>query len=165
MILGTAHVWANEHDAAITETQRAYRLNPNDAYVCLALGNKLDLAGCSKDGIDQLERALELNPQDPRVHMYMCFLVRAYINAGRYEDALTRARLAAQRRADYAQAHYMTAVALGHLGRSEEARAALDACERVQAGFVAKRAEWQPYPDPSANDHIRAGLSKAGLVE
>jgi len=165
MILGTAHIWANEHDAAVAETRRAYRLNPNDAYVCLALGNKLDLAGDPGEGIPQLERALELNPQDPRVHMYMCFLARAYVNAGRYEDALTWARRATQRRSGYAQAHYMAAVALGHLGRAEEARAALDECERAQSGFLARRTSWQPYPDPAANEHIRAGLRKVGLLK
>ncbi len=163
LVLGTAYLWDNQHEAAIAETEHAHRLNPNDAYVCLALGNKLDVTGRSREGIPQLERALALNPQDPHVHMYMCFLARAYVNARRYEEALSWARRAAQRHPGYAQAHYMMAVCLGHLGRREEARAAVEACERAQPGFVARRASWQPYRDTAANEHIREGLRKAGL--
>jgi hypothetical protein len=52
---------------------------------------------------------------------------------------------------------------LGHLGRRDEARAALDACERLHPGFANKRADWQPYPEPAKNKHLRNGLRKAGL--
>jgi len=43
------------------------------------------------------------------------------------------------RRPEYPHAHYVLAIALGHLGRREEARAAVEACEHLHAGFVKKR--------------------------
>ncbi len=46
--------------------------------------------------------------------------------------------------------------------RLEEARAALDRCERLQPGFVAQRADWRPYHDPAANEHLLEGLRMAG---
>jgi hypothetical protein len=57
----------------------------------------------------------------------------------------------------------MLAAALAHLGRSEEARAALDACERLQPGFAAKWIHWREYRDAADNDHVCDGLRRAGL--
>ena len=76
-----------------------------------------------------------------------------------------RSRKGIRANPDYPNAHYLLAVSLAHLGRCEAANAALDRCERMQPGFVASRAEWRPYQDAAANEHILDGLRKAGLSE
>ena len=164
VILAQAYLWRNEHELAVAETRRAAELNPYDAEIMHSLGNRFDLAG-DPDGISLMEQAQQLNPQDPQRHMHLCFLARAYLNARQYEKAVEVARNSALRRPDYPHAHYILAIALGHLGRHEEARAALHECERLHSGFVKKRDNWQPYPDPASNDHLRDGLRKAGLPE
>ena len=126
------------------------------------LVNKLDLAG-DPEGISMMEQAQTLNPQDPQRNMHLTFLARAYVNAGRYEDAESSARAAIQRRPDYPNAHYILAIALGHLGRADEAQSALQQCERLQPGFLAKRAGWHPYRDSVCNAHLHEGLNKAGF--
>jgi adenylate cyclase len=162
--LGTAYIWSNKHDLALAETKRAVELNPSDAVNLHALGNKIDLAG-DPSGISKMERAQDLNRQDPRRHMYLTFLARAYLNARQYEKAVETAQMAVQWRPSYPHAHYILAISLGHLDRVAEARVALDECERLHPGFIEGRSDWQPYTKREANEHLLDGLRKAGLSE
>jgi adenylate cyclase len=125
------------------------------------LGNKSDLAG-DPEGIPRMIRAQQLNPQDSQRHGHLSFLARAYVNAHQYERALESARLAIQRRPDYPHAHYILAIALGHLGEAQGAQEELEECERLHPGFLASRADWRPYTDEASNRHLREGLRKAG---
>jgi len=162
--LSTAYLWRNEHDLAIAEGRRAVELNPMSADARHALGNKLDLAG-EPEGISLMEQAQQLNPQDPQRNMQLTFLARAYLNTGQYERSVQCARNAIQRRPDYPNAHYILAIALGHLGSKANARAALDECERLHPGFARARSKWQPYLNAASNEHLHEGLRKAGLRE
>jgi tetratricopeptide (TPR) repeat protein len=162
--LGTAYIWSNKHDLALAETKRAVELNPSDAVNLHALGNKIDLAG-DPSGISKMEQAQDLNRQDPRRHMYLTFLARAYLNARQYEKAVETAQMAVHWRPSYPHAHYILAMALGHLDQVAEARAALDECERLHPGFVEGRTGWQPYTNREANEHLLDGLRKVGLSE
>ncbi|MGH6931721.1 MAG: adenylate/guanylate cyclase domain-containing protein, partial [Dongiaceae bacterium] len=163
-VLGTCYIWLNEHGLALAEARRAVELNPSDAQTLHSWGNKADLAG-DPEGLDAMVRAQKLNPQDPDRHSHLCFLARAYVNARRYEDAVTSARGAINLKPDYPHAYYVFAIALGHLDRTVEARAALAHCDALQPGFVVGRAGWRPYVAEPANVHLRDGLRKAGLPE
>ncbi len=58
--------------------------------------------------------------------------------------------------------------ALGHLDRPAEARAALDAAgigPDGSVGDITFSPFWQQYREPDANNHLLAGLGKAGLAE
>lgn len=155
--LSTAYLWRKEHELALAEGRRAVELNPLSSDARHGLGNKLDLAG-EPDGILMMEQAQTLNPQDPQRNMHLTFLARAYLNAERYEEAVRSARAAIERRPEYPNAHYVLAMALGHLGRVTEAQAALDQCEHLHPGFLDKRAGWQPYWDQARNAHLHEGL-------
>jgi TolB-like protein/Tfp pilus assembly protein PilF len=159
--LATAHLWRDEHALSLAEAHRAVELNPNDALALHALGNKSDLVG-DPQGIARMERAQQLNPHDPDRHSHLCFLARAHVNARRHAEAAAAAEAAIRRRPDYPHAHFILAIALGHLGRAAEAQRALAECERLQPGFVAARADWHPYTDEAANAHLREGLRQAG---
>ena len=76
--------------------------------------------------------------------------------------ATVASREAISIRANYLPAHYILAIALGHLGRQSEALEALGQCEREQPGFVEERTQWRPYRDQSKNEHILDGLRKTG---
>lgn len=136
------------------------RLNPNDAYALHALGNKSDFAG-DPAGIGHMERAQTLNPEDALRHTHLTFLARAYIAAGNPAAGLERARQALRRQPKSAPAHYIIALALAHLGRKQEAEAALAACEDLSAGFVTSRLEWRPYADAARNARLAEGLRLA----
>lgn len=162
-LLSTAYVWRDELDLAIAEGRRAVALNPNDADSRHALGNKLDLAG-DPDGIALMEQAQRLNPRDPQRHMHLSFLARAYLNARRYESSVETARRAIEWRPDYPHAHYILGLGLGHFGRPEEARVALNECEKLHPGFLETRVAWTPYLDDDSNRHLHEGRYKAGLT-
>ncbi len=163
--LSTGYIWADQYDLAIAEAERAVELDPNSVIARRALGNKLDLAGRSEEGIVQLEAAMRLSPQEPRNHVHMAFLARACVNARRYDDAIAWARRSIGQRPDYPHAHYILGIALGHLGRTVEARALIEACERLHPGFVKKRSGWLPYRNAADNAHLREGLRKAGVLD
>ena len=155
--LSTAYQWLNRHDDALDEIRIAVDLNPYDAVGLHQLGNKSDLAG-DPEGILHMEKAQKLNPLDVQVHMRLAFLARALVNIGAHEEAADRARKAIQRRPDFPNAHYILAIALGHLGRKREAKAALSKCDELHPGFVQSRENWQPYVDPVSNKRLHVGL-------
>ncbi len=162
--LGTVHIWAEETELGLAEALTALELNPNFAHAAMAAGNRLDLVGKTEEGIAQMERALVLNPRDPIRWRYMAYLSRAYISHGEYERAADWAHKAVMLRPDHPEPLYRYAITLGHLDRVEEARAALEQCNAADASYVAKRANWRPYPDQARSDHFLDGLKRHGLL-
>ena len=57
--------------------------------------------------------------------------------------------------------HLLLAVALGHLGRTEEAQAELQECESIEPGYAAKGGAF-PYARAVDTEHFFEGLRKAG---
>ena len=158
--MSTAYQWLNRYDDALAEARVAVKLNPYDAYALHALGNKSDLAG-DPDGIGFMEKAQKLNPEDAQRHTHLTFLARAYMSIGDYNAAIDRARQAIRRRPDYAAAHFVLGIALGRIGKLDEARASLETCNELSPGFVASRRDWRPYADDAKNEKLRDALHAA----
>jgi Flp pilus assembly protein TadD len=130
----------------------------------MALGNRLDLVGRTDEGIDKMERSLELNPRDPWRPNYMAYLARAYASKGDYETALVWIERAVNLRLDDADLQYRLAICLANLGKVDDARDALGECERLHPGQVSERSSWRPYSDDERNKRFFAGLKKHGLA-
>ncbi len=162
--LGTAYIWAERHDLAIVETELAIRLNPSNAHACMGLGNRLDLAGQTEEGIEKMEQSLQLNPRDPNRATYMGYLARAYINSGDNDKALAWARNMFQLHPNRPDAHYRLAICLANLDQVDEARKALAECEHLHPGFLSQRADWRPYSDDASNERFFAGAWKYDLI-
>ena len=157
-VLAIAHMWPSRYDAAVAQAERAVSLNPSNALALAALGTALDATGRHDDGIARLQEALRINPQDPRNHIFVNTIARAQLAAGHFAEAEAVARQAIIDRPDFPHAHYLLAAALASLDRPGEARAALDACERLQGGFVERRLNWAPYADAAINARLHAGV-------
>jgi adenylate cyclase len=162
-VLSTAYVWREELSLSLIELKQTLELNPYFARAHLALGNRMDLAGQSEEGIAGMKRALELNPRDPERHLYMSFLSRALAVQGEFDEAFIWAENAVGLRPDNPDMQYRFAVCLAHLDRVEDARAALDSCERLRPGFVTQRESWRPYNDDERNRRYFAGMKRHGL--
>jgi adenylate cyclase len=159
--LAQAYIWPDKRDLALAEARKALELNPNNAWALTVYGTLLDSTGDFAGGKQSIEKALELNPRDPRNHISLTLLARAYLNARDYETAIEWAQRALEHLPVHANANYVMAASLGHLGRLEESRIELAACEQAQPGFVEKRKTWEPYSDPIDNEHILEGVRKA----
>ena len=157
--------WARKHDLAITEAEIAVELNPSNAFARFHLGNVQDLAGEPEKGIANMKLGLQLNPQDPRIHLLFSLMARANLNARQYQEAVTWARKAIHRGPDHARAHTILAIGLAHLGQQVEARAALDECERIRSGFAERWVSLRQYRSPADNEHLFDGLRRAGPTE
>ena len=159
-VLSIAYMWPSRYDAAVAQAERAVALNPSNALALAALGTALDATGRHVDGIASLQQALQINPQDPRNHIFVNTIARAHLAAGHFAEAEAIARQAITDRPDFPHAHYLLAAALASLDRLDEARAALDACERLQEGFVARRLGWAPYAEAATNARLHAGVKR-----
>ena len=120
------------------------------------------MVGRPEEGINSLETAFTLNPQDPRNHIYFAHMARGHLGARRYDDAVTWAGKAIQWGESHPLSHLILAASLGHIGRLEEARAALHACERIRPGYTANSDNWHPYKNADDQEHFLVGLRKAG---
>src|SRR5437867_3703972 len=109
------------HDKAIQEYRRALALNPNldeaQDQLALVYGH----VGLFDEALQELEKAVAINPSNAlaRFRVGQIFLYQ-----GNYEQALTALRRI-PREANPALVGFHTAIALLHLGRSEEAAAML----------------------------------------
>ncbi len=165
LVYGIAAEWSGDHDLAVSEFETEVRLNPSSANGYGSLGHELTLVGRPEEGINCLEKAFSLNPQDPRNHFYFAFMARAHLSARHYDDAVTWARKAVQWGMGHPLTHLILAASLGHVGRAEDARAELDACERIRPGYTANSDNWFPYKYADDQDHFLDGLRKAGWEE
>ena len=162
--LATAHVWAGRDEMMLRETELAVELNPSNAGARMALGNRLDLVGRTTEGIAEMVASLRLDPRNPRRFVCMGFLARALLSIGDHEKALNWAYQAVRLRPDLPDPHFRLALCLGHLGRVEQARAALDDCERLSAGSLRRLGSWCPYANEGRSDVVLEGLRRHGLL-
>ncbi len=157
LVLGYANIWAGRHDLAAAELRRAVDLHSGNAFAHVALGEALDLSGGPLEALSHVQRGIDLNRRDPRVHTFVGALARVYLNAREYEQAVSAAYEALETRPDYPHANAYLISALGHLGRQDEARSAWDRCPKVLPGFATA------YKDPADVAHYFSGLGKAGM--
>lgn len=159
IMMAFAHRWAGETELTLAAARRAVEVNPNDASAEASLGNALDLIGQPGEARLHLERALRLNPRDPHAKFFHALMARTCLSDRDYEAAELWARKAIELDPMQARPRMFRASALGHLGRLEEARAALQAWQAVQPQFERTSLDWREYRDV---EHIVEGLRRAG---
>lgn len=112
------HTW-QEWDwvAAEREFQQAITLNASYADVRAAYSHYLTIVGRTAQGIEQIERAIALDPFNP---LHQTFLGVVLAAARRYEEAIAVARSVLQTVPDNAVAQTTIVESLRQLGRYEE---------------------------------------------
>lgn len=162
--LGAVYTWREDFARGLAETELALHLNPSEAGTRLALGNRLDLVGQSEAGIAHLEKGLQLNPLEPRSALYFGYLARALLATGHPERARDYALRGVTLRPNDAEMHLRLAACAANLGDQQGALRALQACEKIEKGFVARKRDWQPYQDKSRNEAVLEGLKRFALM-
>jgi adenylate cyclase len=162
--LGRVHTARGEHDMAIAACDRAIALNPNYAAAHFGRAHSLWHTGRAEEAIASHDEAMRLSPRDPLMWAFMASKAFALILLGRYDEALSWAQKAQGHPNTAIWAHFPEVSALGLLGRTEEARAALERLQRlkpdVSVAFVGQTLTFTRAAD---REHILSGLVKAGL--
>jgi adenylate cyclase len=161
--LSEAMLWSRgDYEGAVTEAERAREMSPNLAFAHATLGAALIFSGNRRDGLEVLQISLRLDPQAPglpgRLNLMACGL---YLS-GKYEAAVEVAQRVVRSNPDYPLAYRWLAAALGQLGRTAEAKEALEKAIAIgPASFemYIRRVRWHR---PEDHAHMLEGLRKAG---
>jgi adenylate cyclase len=166
MVLGRLLLVDGKYDASIGACDTAIALNPNDANAHYGEGLTLCFTGRPEAAIPQIDQALRLNPHDPGAWTFLWLKSHALTLLHRYDEALIWAKKAVQRPNATIWAFTGEAVALAHLGRIDEARAALNQALAIKpdlsSDFFRSVILWK---DSAHLEHYTDGLHKAGLLE
>ena len=164
--LAIHELFSGRHDDAMRRLRRAIELNPNSSFahgyvgVVQAFGGEHDLA------IETVQEAIRLSPRDLLMVIWRVVEGWAHLGAERFDQAAESARLAIGWNAAFADAHAILASALGHAGRLDEARIALDECARHFPGLTLRDQRLKrPFRRAADQERFLDGLRKAGLAE
>lgn len=158
--LGYACNLSGQQQRAIDLLERAIEMNPSSALAYWGLGASLSLAGRPDEALPLLEKAMRLSPRDPLMAEFLFSTAAAHFTAGRYERALDYARRSLAERDHQPGAYRVLAAANGLLGRTEEAREALEKLQRLVPDLSVDYL--RAFLPENVADHYIAGLRKAG---
>lgn len=148
--------------AVIDSCERVLDLDPNNAYLVGTAGFWLVLGGEYERGLATMRHAIRLNPYYPGWFHHAFFL--DYYHRGEYALALTEAQRFNM--PDFFWDALDRSIALSALGRTREARQALDEVLRLQPDFARHPRRYLRVfvPMDDLLEQMLADLSKAGLA-
>jgi adenylate cyclase len=153
-------------ESALAEANRAVEITPNLAPAHLALAMALIFSGQPKEGLTSIQRCLRLDPRGPGVAGYLLMMTIAHYLYHDYDAAVEVARRTALLYPDYPNIYRWLAAALGQLGRTDEARGALEKAIAISpASFDMYVRKHVPWHRPEDHAHMLEGLRKAGVPE
>ena len=164
--LARVHTVRAEHGNAIQHCDRAISLNPSYSPAHFGRAHSLWMSGHAEEALVSNAEAMRLSPNDPVMWAYMASRSIALTLLERFDEALEWAWRSEQQPTAGLYSSVAEMVALGHLGRLEEAAEALRRARQKKPGlsldFVLTTL---PITDPEYRERFVAGLRKAGLRE
>jgi adenylate cyclase len=161
--LSWALVFRGDLAGALNEAERALALAPNLAWAHATKGAVLSFLGRPREGLAAIETALRLDPRNPWRGGQLLNIAFANYSCRDYEAAIEAARRATSSYPDWPIPYRWLAAALGQLGRTAEAKAALEkAIAIAPASFHRHVRNGLPFFRPEDHAHLLDGLSKAG---
>jgi adenylate cyclase len=164
--LGWALQARGDLDGALAEIERSLRTSPNLAIAHGLRGATLIFSGRPKEGLAALETCIRLDPRHPFLAVRLLNIACGLYFCREYEAVLEASRRLLRSYPDFPMIYRWLAAALGQLGRTTEAKEALDkAISLAPAAFgmyVRKRVPWFR---PEDHAHLIEGLRKAGWEE
>jgi Tfp pilus assembly protein PilF len=162
--------FTNRIDRAIAECERAVELDRNLAFAHAIVGmHKLHLDR-GEETEAHVQKALRLSPREPQAFTWLAVGGYAKDYLGRYEEAVAWQRRSIEANGNFPTAHFHLAIALAHLGRLEEARAAARVGLTLNPHFtIAGHRAGNIFSDSPAHlawrERQYEGLRKAGVPE
>jgi len=150
-------------ESEIEMADRAVALNPNSFAAWNSRGQVYRIAGRPEEAIHSFERAIRMSPVDPLLHRSFAGLGRAFIELGRFDEAVVAGKKAQRQNPSYPPAYRCLASAFAHLGRDTEAREAAARVLETDPAFTIS--SWSARSRQSNAKLSIEGLRKAGLPE
>jgi TolB-like protein len=155
-----------EVERALMLIDRALELDVNLAVAWQRNGWVRGYAGDHEEAIRSLERAMRLNPLDPRVFLTQSAMAFAHFIAGRDREASDWAAMAARVKPNWMPALRVALAANAMLGRTAEARDVLQAYQRVDPDVnIRKICEHYPFQREQDKQRLMEALRRAGVRE
>ena len=148
---------------APSQAEIALAMSPNLALAYGTLGETLIFSGRSKEGLAAVQTSIRLDPHDPKLANRLNNLALGFYFSRDYEAAVEAAKRAIRVNPDFLLAYRWLAAALGQLGRTAEAKEALQKAIAIAPAtfdmYVRQRVPWHR---PEDYAHMLDGLRKAG---
>jgi adenylate cyclase len=161
--LGQTLFMFGDHKGALAETERALAMSPNLTVAHESLGIALIYSGRAEEGLTALQRYLRLDPRDPTLALGLLQIAIGHYFCREYETALEAVERVIRSYPDFPLSYRWLAATLGQLGRTDEAKSALQEAVAVAPTsfdfYVRGRAPWFRSEDHA---HMLDGLRKAG---
>jgi adenylate cyclase len=139
---------------------------PFDVEVLLFCGWGYVWMGDPLPAIDHFNAFQKLGRLSPYREVALGGAANAHVQAGRYEEAIELAQQAIRRVPDYVSPHYTMASAYAHLGRMDEAAAAVREVQRIEPNAnVSTNRAMSFYGGTPEGERYLEGLLLAGLPE
>jgi adenylate cyclase len=153
-------------ESEIEMADRAVALNPNSFNTWHCRGWAYRNAGLPEEAVQSFERAIRMNPVDPRLHSTFAAMGYALIELRRFDEAIVAGKKAQRQNPSYSPAYRCLASAFAHLGRDADAReAAARVLEFDPVFTVSALIARAPGPAETGHKLLIEGLRKAGLPE
>lgn len=159
--LGNIQLFRRHHDEAVAAARRWVEIEPGSADALANLAGALHFAGEPHEALPLIDRAMRFNPFYP--FYYMLYRGQCHFVMERYEEALASIERSARQNPEVVHTFAFLASCLGHLGRHEEAEAALEKARELLPTFSAEWISMVPYKRERDLDRLLAGLKLAGL--
>jgi adenylate cyclase len=158
----SAHM-VGDSESEIEMADRAVALNPNEFIAWNARGWVYKIAGLPEEAVRSFERAIRMNPVDPRLHATFAGMGMALVELRHFDEAIVAGKKAQRQNPSYSQAYRCLASAFAHLGRDAEAREAAARVLETDPAFTIS--EFIARGGQANSKLLIEGLRKAGLPE
>jgi adenylate cyclase len=155
-----------DHEGALAEAEHALGLSPNLAVAHGEKGAALIFSGGPREGLNALQTCIRLDPYDALLRVRLLYKSIGLYFFGDYEAAAGAAKAAIRSYPDFPNIYRWLAAALGQMGRTLEAKEALEkAIAIAPASFDMHVRNRVPWMRPEDHAHMLEGLRKAGMPE
>ena len=164
--LGTALYRRGDYEGGRLEAERALAISPNLAGAHSVLGQTLIFSGRPEEGVTVLRTSIRLDPRGPGLGTRLMQIALGLYLCRKYEEAVEAAKQPIRSYPNIPNTYRWLAAALGQLGRTGEAKEALEKAIAIAPGafnmYVRGRVPWMR---PEDHAHMLEGLRKAGWKE
>lgn len=161
-VRGLTHREMGHWSESLVDLEQAIKLDPNYANAHVLLATLLYYAGRPQEGLERMQKAIELNPHHP--YNYPFHLGQAYFILKRYDEAIAEFEQAISTNPASERVHVWLAAALANAGNTDDAEWEVDQVITSNPDFSLERFLLaNPFKNPEDMELLVDGLHKSGF--